>query len=69
MCRHVLAGELVVEHESVALADFAEAFAAQARHPHRKLVLIPPDGGGEDSSIMAAAGSRLAAAGREPDTL
>jgi NADPH:quinone reductase-like Zn-dependent oxidoreductase len=68
MCRHVLAGELVVEHESVALADFAEAFAAQARHPHCKLVLIPSDGG-EDSSIIAAAGSRLAAAGREPDTV
>jgi len=43
MCRHVLAGELVVAaHEEVALADYSDAFARQRRHPHRKLVLVPP---------------------------
>jgi NADPH:quinone reductase-like Zn-dependent oxidoreductase len=41
MCRHVLAGELTVAPtELVALGDFADAFARQAAHPHRKLVLV-----------------------------
>lgn len=41
MYRHVLAGELnVARTELVALADFADAFARQRAHPHRKLVLV-----------------------------
>jgi hypothetical protein len=42
MCRHLLAGELRVEHECIELERFADAFARQTRHPHRKLVLVPP---------------------------
>ena len=43
MCRHVLAGELVVAaHEQIELERFADAFTRQAAHPHRKLVLVPP---------------------------
>ena len=68
MCGHLLAGELVVEHEAVALADFAQAFAAQARHPHRKLVLIPPDGGGDRRPKQTARAPAVAARDRRAST-
>jgi hypothetical protein len=42
MSRHLLAGELRVEYERIELARFADAFTRQTRHPHRKLVLVPP---------------------------
>jgi threonine dehydrogenase-like Zn-dependent dehydrogenase len=41
MSSELVAGRLHVEHETVALAQIADAWRRQARSPHRKLILIP----------------------------
>lgn len=39
MCEHVIAGELRVEHEALALERIGDAWSRQGEGPHRKLVL------------------------------
>jgi hypothetical protein len=41
MADHLVAGDLVVDVESVPLDDVADAWRRQREFPHRKLVLVP----------------------------